>query len=213
MLESWLVGLSSTVCHWQNQVTVEKQHCISLRVLPFTPRSHHIDQQIQQDTMVVATGTTRRKAPSNSLLNQTTLISTLEDAGLYGTIVKPVHIEGFYQALHRQHYPEPEEFVANYYRQDNVRTKSLAVERKPLKNSITRLKNANKLQLPRAFLEFLRTRCPLRTVTSRVADMKQSADKSTTKLVIELYDGHRVESVLMRYDKNHRTSLCVSSQV
>ena len=40
-------------------------------------------------------------------------------------------------------------------------------------------------------------------------------DKSTTKLIIELYDGMVVESVLMRYEKkgDGRASLCVSSQV
>lgn len=49
-------------------------------------------------------------------------------------------------------------------------------------------------------------------MTTTVADCCTSRDGSTTKMVVELQDGHRVESVVMRHDKG-RVTLCVSSQV
>ena len=47
--------------------------------------------------------------------------------------------------------------------------------------------------------------------TTRVAAHKQSAD-GTDKLLLELGDGHRIECVLLRDDKEHRTA-CISTQV
>jgi hypothetical protein len=49
------------------------------------------------------------------------------------------------------------------------------------------------------------------TLTSKVVHIAESADYVTTKLLIELQGGHRVESVILRHSK--RTTLCVSSQV
>jgi hypothetical protein len=101
----------------------------------------------------------------------------------------------------------------------------------------TKKKRKNpKIQLPRRFLEFLKNRASCeedtnhgdndkknvqvntRTVltSSKVHSVHHSANTLTTKLVIELYDGMLVESVIMRYDKKStvpRASLCVSSQV
>ena len=48
--------------------------------------------------------------------------------------------------------------------------------------------------------------------TTTVAEASTSADGSTTKIVVSLQDGHRVEAVVMRHDKG-RNALCVSSQV
>ena len=48
--------------------------------------------------------------------------------------------------------------------------------------------------------------------TTTVAEASTSADGSTTKIVVSLQDGHRVEAVVMRHDKG-RNTLCVSSQV
>jgi adenine C2-methylase RlmN of 23S rRNA A2503 and tRNA A37 len=58
-------------------------------------------------------------------------------------------------------------------------------------------------------------------MTTVVSDCRTSRDGSTTKMVVELQDGHRVESVVMRHDasskggkaKGGRVTLCVSSQV
>jgi 23S rRNA (adenine2503-C2)-methyltransferase len=47
--------------------------------------------------------------------------------------------------------------------------------------------------------------------TTRVAAHKESADQ-TEKLLLELCDGNRVECVLLRDDKGHRT-ICISTQV
>ena len=50
------------------------------------------------------------------------------------------------------------------------------------------------------------------TTTSKVVLTQTSSDQMTTKLLIELHDGHQVESVIMRHETG-RTTLCVSSQV
>jgi hypothetical protein len=55
----------------------------------------------------------RRKAPyPNSILDRKALTEALEEGGIS---VKAIHIDGFYQALHRQHYPPLPQFVENYY--------------------------------------------------------------------------------------------------
>jgi adenine C2-methylase RlmN of 23S rRNA A2503 and tRNA A37 len=50
------------------------------------------------------------------------------------------------------------------------------------------------------------------TRTTKVILSQISSNGSTTKLLIELHDGHQVESVIMRHETG-RTTLCVSSQV
>lgn len=47
--------------------------------------------------------------------------------------------------------------------------------------------------------------------TTRIADHRQAAD-GTEKLLLELADGQRIECVLLRDDKQHRT-ICISTQV
>ena len=50
-----------------------------------------------------------------------------------------------------------------------------------------------------------------RLFSSKLAHVAESKDTQTTKLVIELRDGHRVEDVAMRH-RSH-TAVCVSSQI
>ncbi len=47
--------------------------------------------------------------------------------------------------------------------------------------------------------------------TSKVVERIESVRGDTTKLLIELQDGHRVETVVMRH--HHHATVCVSSQV
>ena len=49
------------------------------------------------------------------------------------------------------------------------------------------------------------------TSTSKVLESYESNRGDTTKLLVELHDGHRVETVVMKHDK--RSTVCVSSQV
>lgn len=157
----------------------------------------------------------RRKAPyPNSVLDRNALVESLEEAGIS---LKRVHLDAFYQALHRQHYPSLEKFVDTYYK--NERREATEEDDpaacRPQKNAITNRKNRNRLQLPKTFLNFLLKTPDFVTVTSRVQQQMTSSDRSTTKLIVELYDGQVVESVVMRYDRKGagRASLCVSSQV
>jgi sorting nexin-8 len=164
----------------------------------------------------------RRQPPyPNSILDRQALTEALEEAGIP---LKRVHMDAFYQALHRQHYPPLPEFVESYYanerreylkkHQQEEKSDKDVDELKPLKNAVTNRKNRNKMQLPRPFLEYLATTSDFVNSTSRVKEALTSKDKSTTKLIVELYDGFVVESVLMRYDQKGagRASLCVSSQ-
>ena len=99
-------------------------------------------------------------------------------------------------------------------------------QKKFVQNSRTRnpisSRPGKKPQLPKAFLEFLAKTSNesdgpennvdrFSTLTSKVQMHKTSADGTTTKLAVELQDGHVVESVLMRHEG--RATLCVSSQV
>eukprot|EP00434_Breviolum_minutum_P007904 symbB.v1.2.006971.t1/scaffold348.1/size222345/10 len=64
------------------------------------------------------------------------------------------------------------------------------------------------LGLPKKACDILtRTKPFSNTLSSQMT----SADQSTCKMVIDLWDGHKVESVIMRHDD--RTTICVSSQV
>lgn len=205
----------------------------------------------QKKTHRVGMSSRGRKAPCpNSILDRRVLQQALEDRGI---VVKPMHIEGFYQALHRQHYPDLRVFVEQFEQNeqdaaqgkkdksnnrnaadatkeptndpkevDNCHSSSTSdnlqsTHAAPLKNAVTRKKNKNRnrVQLPKALLEFLKDPDNgLVTVTSKVAVERTSADGSTTKLAIQLHDGQQVESVLMRYISHDgsRASLCVSSQ-
>lgn len=157
----------------------------------------------------------RRKVPyPNSVLDRHALAESLEDAGIP---LKRMHFEAFYQALHRQHYPPLEKFVENYYiheRKEQCQDDYQAVN-KPLKNPVTNRKNKNRMQLPKPFLNFLIKTPDFVTMTTKIQQKMISADRSTTKLIVELHDGQVVESVLMRYALKGagRASLCVSSQV
>jgi adenine C2-methylase RlmN of 23S rRNA A2503 and tRNA A37 len=167
----------------------------------------------------VRKGKRSRKAPSpNSILDRKAFEQALDDRGLE---IKAMHIDTFYQALHRQHYPDLSEFVDNYYqfeKEANGRlsqTNANAITSRPLKNNVSSRKNRNKAQLPRKLLEFLKDpKNGFVTVTSKVALRKTSGDETTTKLAIQLHDGLLIESVLMRYisKDGSRASLCVSSQ-
>jgi len=165
--------------------------------------------------MTAAKVKSRRKPPfPNSILDRPALLRALDERGL---TVKSMHIEAFYQALHRQHHPSLQKFVENYYNYES-RTDQSSVPQYPLKNKVSARKNKNRKQLPRAFLQFLQENTDFVTLTSKIHQQKTSADGTTTKLIIELHDGQLVESVLMRYKSQQgaregsRASLCVSSQ-
>lgn len=156
----------------------------------------------------------RRKAPyPNSILDRAALLESLDEAGLS---IKHIHIDAFYQALHRQHYPSLLKFVETYYKHERKEIdENDPACNQPLKNAVSNRKNRNRMQLPKPFLDFLIKTPDFVTITSRVQKKMVSKDASTTKLIVELHDGKVVESVLMRYDRKGagRASLCVSSQV
>lgn len=178
----------------------------------------------------------RRKKPHpNSILDRKGLIEALEEADIS---VKHIHMDEFYKILHKQHYPPLAQFVENYYANDGKnytrpeksrlrfqqeeggakkdKSDQLQTERTPLDNKKkkNRAKSRIKMTLPRALLDFIATTPDFVNTTSRVKERFTSADESTTKLIVELYDGFVVESVLMRYRQKGagRASLCVSSQ-
>ena len=143
-----------------------------------------------------------------------------------GITLSDNHFDTFYQRLHRSGYPPLNEFVAEL--RGEVAEKCISNDDGSVSvasNTHFRTKNSissrpgRKSQLPKAFLEFLSQNViadadsddKFETVTSKVQMHKTSADGTTTKLAVELQDGHVVESVLMRHEG--RCTLCVSSQV
>jgi len=63
--------------------------------------------------------------------------------------------------------------------------------------------------LPAALRQKLSEACFIALPQKRI--IQQSSDGDTAKLLLELYDGNKIESVLMRH--NYGNSLCISSQV
>jgi len=129
------------------------------------------------------------------------------------------HIDSFYQRLHKSGYPPLGDFVAELRGEaaesgicDDGSVSVAITSNFRTKNSVS-FRPGRKSQLPKALIEFL---CrdnddKFATITSKVRTHRTSADGSTTKLAVELQDGHIVESVLMRHAG--RCTLCVSSQV
>jgi hypothetical protein len=180
----------------------------------------------------------RRKKPyPNSILDRKALTEALEEAGIS---VKRMHVDEFYKTLHKQQYPPLAQFVENYYANERKTYTTrpaqpqlqlqhkgelkeeepgqIDSEQPPLvkynKKKIYKAKSRNKMTLPRALLDYIATTPDFVNTTSRVKEQFTSADKTTTKLIVELYDGFVIESVLMRYRQKGagRASLCVSSQ-
>mmetsp|Transcript_15198 Transcript_15198/g.28578 ORF Transcript_15198/g.28578 Transcript_15198/m.28578 type:complete len:563 (+) Transcript_15198:137-1825(+) len=139
--------------------------------------------------------------------------------------IKDVHLDTFYQQLHRQNYPKLKEFVIEYLRTENARGGNLKENEDignqnstiiiPTKNSVSSKKGRIR-RLPKAFLDFLADpQNDFVTLTSTIDKRPTSTDGTTTKMAIKLQDGHVVESVLMRHVSagGSRATLCVSSQV
>jgi len=150
----------------------------------------------------------RRKAPyPNSILDRKAFTEALEVAGIS---VKRIHVDEFYKILHKQNYPPLREFAENYYA--NERKVNFPQQSKTQVGNSRR--SCNKMTLPKNLILYISTTPDFVVTTSRVKERLTSKDDSTTKLIIELYDGFVVESVLMRYRQKGagRASLCVSSQ-
>jgi adenine C2-methylase RlmN of 23S rRNA A2503 and tRNA A37 len=152
----------------------------------------------------------RKKPPVHSVLDRTALTQALEDHGI--TQVSRNHLDAFYHSLHRENYVSLPDFVETYYK--NERFEHSGKEDRPSRSKVSAKKCRNIMSLPKQFLMYLQTTKDFATLTSKVQQQLTSADRSTTKLIVELWDGQVVESVLMRYEQkgNGRASLCVSSQ-
>ena len=178
----------------------------------------------------------RRRDPLSPkpILDKKLLVAALESKGI---IITDLQLATFYQLLHRQHYPDLQTFVKHYYENDITgsklarsrtsrddesgnKTTSQDEETKitglPSRNPISNKRKNLGRQLPKAFLTFLADdQNDFVTITSRIQSKPTSSDGTTTKMAIELQDGHVVESVLMRHvsEKGSRATVCVSSQV
>jgi sorting nexin-8 len=129
-------------------------------------------------------------------------------------------IDLFYQLLHRSGYNIPlDVFVASLLHDDGVVAETNRYEnvgsKLPTKNAVSS-RPGRLPQLSKSFLQFLSDTCinsedGFVMLTSKVKMHQTSADGTTTKIAVELQDGHVVESVLMRHEG--RATLCVSSQV
>jgi len=165
-----------------------------------------------------------RDAPSpKSILDRDALIEALNS---HNILLKDGQLDIFYRMLHRSGYPpDLKEFVSELRHggdtgglddDDIHENKSISNT-----NNFGRTKNAISARpgrrvhnrLPNSFLTFLSSNdCDFVTLTSKIASCHTSSDKSTTKIIVQLHDGHHVESVIMRHDKS-RVTQCVSSQV
>ena len=152
------------------------------------------------------------------ILDRKILIQALKERGIH---LKELHLDTFYQQLHRQHYPDLKDFVVEYHRREYALANSTKQNQQqqqklnPTKNAISS-KKGNVRRLPKAFLDFLADpQNDFVTITSTIDTRPTSKDGTTTKMAIKLQDGHFIESVLMRHVSagGSRATLCVSSQV
>eukprot|EP00579_Thalassiosira_antarctica_P016447 CAMPEP_0201930190 /NCGR_PEP_ID=MMETSP0903-20130614/24641_1 /ASSEMBLY_ACC=CAM_ASM_000552 /TAXON_ID=420261 /ORGANISM="Thalassiosira antarctica, Strain CCMP982" /LENGTH=523 /DNA_ID=CAMNT_0048469197 /DNA_START=11 /DNA_END=1579 /DNA_ORIENTATION=- len=151
------------------------------------------------------------------ILDRAALLKALKSDGIS---LKNGQLDLFYQLLHRSGYPPLNEFVAdlrgevvagdNGKDDSSVSVAGSVVSHFRTKNAISS-RPGRKPQLPQSFLSYLANNEDFATITSSVQMHKTSADGSTTKIAVELQDGHVVESVLMRHEG--RVTICVSSQV
>jgi len=128
-------------------------------------------------------GRGRPQPKLQSILNRDALLKALDAADI---TVSKSHLDGFYQALHREHYPELSDFVERYYKNDldakqlnakkngnsnggqgssNTPAEAAAAanpqddrpaHRIPLKNPVSTRKNKNRVSLPKKLLDFLK---------------------------------------------------------
>ena len=162
----------------------------------------------------------RRRSPLSPkpILDSKLLQETLLANGIR---LKPSHLETFYQLLHRAEYPPLHEFVVHYYNQEASKSSATAAitrdnSQTTFKESGVRKGPRNGRQLPKSFLDYLASPdCEFVTLTTTIQSRPTSSDQSTTKLAIQLQDGHVIESVLMRHFSKDgaRATVCVSSQV
>ena len=147
------------------------------------------------------------------VLDRAALLRVLKAEGI---ALKPGQLDAFYQLLHRRGYPPLEELARELSMEAGAggdrRGEGGAGAVVPFrtKNAVSG-RPGKRAQLPRAFLSYLVATEEFATVTSSVKSQHTSADGTTTKLAVQLQDGHVVESVLMRH--GGRVTICVSSQV
>lgn len=171
----------------------------------------------------MTSSTKKRRDPLSPkpILDRKILSQALKERGI---TIKDVHLDTFYQQLHRQNYPGLKEFVQEYLatedaRRNGAKENELVVNQKTAnattKNAVSSKKGRIR-RLPKAFLDFLADpQNDFVTLTSSIDKRPTSIDGTTTKMAIKLQDGHVVESVLMRHVSagGSRATLCVSSQV
>mmetsp|Transcript_24856 Transcript_24856/g.28734 ORF Transcript_24856/g.28734 Transcript_24856/m.28734 type:complete len:531 (+) Transcript_24856:47-1639(+) len=166
---------------------------------------------------MVATKVKRRrdKLSPRPILDKKLLLAEL---GSREIKLSELQLATFYQLLHRCHYPDLKTFVQQYYNnEDGSSSKGQATYSDiPTRNPVSSKKKNLGRQLPRAFLDFLDDdNNDFVTITSCVQSKPTSKDGTTTKMAVQLQDGHFIECVLMRHvsEKGSRATVCVSSQV
>jgi adenine C2-methylase RlmN of 23S rRNA A2503 and tRNA A37 len=116
-----------------------------------------------------------------------------------------------------------ESFIKNGINIRHIKT----IYRLIIQNNLTDFNSLSKYGIPKKAIELINSEYTL--TTSKVISRSDAKDGSTTKLLIELQDGQRIESCIMRYGAvelssfpiktegkfscNRRATLCVSSQV
>ena len=128
------------------------------------------------------------------------------------SVLKPNHLDIFYQALHRANYPDLKDFISNLLLSYSAPSK--VITKLPNLFLLHVLRNCQREHPSDNQCDYYYT-----TITSRIVNLLDSVDKSTTKLAIQLQDNHVVEAVIMRHcsgnfdNKHQHVTLCVSSQV
>jgi hypothetical protein len=154
---------------------------------------------------------TKYRRPLNPIpiLDRKLLLKSLP--GSIQCVVSDKHLDTFYQALHRANYPEDlGQFVSDLL---SSYSSSSKVTKKLPSSFLLHILQHSTPEKQRSSEQYYYA-----TKTSKVIDVFNSLNKSTSKIVIQLQDDHVIEAVIMRHGcnkdrKQPHITLCVSSQV
>jgi len=176
--------------------------------------SHKLGRRMAIDRPSMVKGAKYRR-PLNPIpiLDRKLLLKSLP--GSIKCAVSDKHLDAFYQALHRADYPEDlGQFVSDILSSYSSSSSSSSKVTKKLPSSFL----LHVLQHSTPGKQQSSDQYYYATKTSKVIDVFNSLNNSTSKIVIQLQDDHIIEAVIMRHGcnkerKQPHITLCVSSQV
>jgi adenine C2-methylase RlmN of 23S rRNA A2503 and tRNA A37 len=161
----------------------------------------------EEDKPTAAAAAAAAAAGAISLFDRKALLRRLHEAQVP---IKQRHLEMFYEALHRNHYPPLKDFMADHCRKLVARRAaatdcSLSVSSDESGSTIKPLLPSKYRRLSPHLIRFFADNLnSFETVASRIVSTTTSKSGNATSIDIEMQDGHVVETMLMRYNEESK---------